>query len=266
MLFFSATNKTKGYHPPAKKKRKKGVIVRQNSAKKSYLVVTLLFVIIILFVLILFALPRLIKIDTVTCTNQYSECSASILGEIKDVDQLSFFHTKKRIEDILLEAATVEDYMIAFKLPSQIEIRLVEKKAKFAVRVGDDLRIALVSGSGEVISFSESTNLPLVVVDRQFPNLGGKVDDSLLFGLEIMSDVFFTHSVHTGRIEMNSLVIELNTPIKVIFPLEGDRELLLGSLNLIVDKLNHLEDEFGITDGNINPKVIDLRYKNPVIK
>lgn len=67
--------------------------------------------------------------------------------------------------------------------------------------------------------------------------------------------------------ENNSLLVELNDYPKIIFPLEGDREVLVGTAIFILSKINKI----GISDGKIADiqsriSTIDLRYKNPVIK
>ncbi|MBU0569587.1 hypothetical protein KKB40_02290 [Patescibacteria group bacterium] len=209
-------------------------------------------------VLSLIFLPeRLIKISSVECKNQYGQCTNSIVLELENAQGRSLHRAKKRVEQILSNQISIRDYSIQFKLPTNLEINLIEKKPKFALVDKNNSWTALLDETGEVILLSDSTNLPHVLVDMSEPNLGYIVKNDLLFALEIMSDMYFSYQTQNGVLENNSLVIELDRGIKVIFPLDGEGQVLLGSLNLI---LSQVEEE------NTSNKTIDLRFKNPVIK
>jgi hypothetical protein len=62
------------------------------------------------------------------------------------------------------------------------------------------------------------------------------------------------YQISKGEIDGNSLVVELPTAVRVIFPLDGtkDKDVLLGSLRLIYSE---------VTD-----KEIDLRFKNALLR
>jgi len=64
--------------------------------------------------------------------------------------------------------------------------------------------------------------------------------------------------------EGEKLVIEVDGGPTVIFPVEGDRDLLLGSFVLITNELKKSGSETSFPD--VSKKVVDLRFKNPVIK
>jgi hypothetical protein len=53
------------------------------------------------------------------------------------------------------------------------------------------------------------------------------------------------------------LVVDMGTGFRVIFPLEGDEQVLLGSLRLIYSKIQ--------TSNLNNYKQVDLRFANPVL-
>ena len=60
------------------------------------------------------------------------------------------------------------------------------------------------------------------------------------------------YQVNKGEMINSGLVVELPTRVRVILPLEGSVEILLGSLRLIYSQ---------VTD-----KEIDLRFKNPILR
>ena len=66
-------------------------------------------------------------------------------------------------------------------------------------------------------------------------------------------------------VKNNQLIFIFADGKKVIFPLKGDREVLMGTLLVILNQLNSEGRGTKIEDIN-NFKVIDLRYNNPVIK
>jgi hypothetical protein len=77
--------------------------------------------------------------------------------------------------------------------------------------------------------------------------------------------MFSSYQVREGIIEDESLVIELSQGPRVIFPLEGEKEVLLGSLRLVLSKLNNDAQDSKIENVS-GASIIDLRFKNPVIK
>jgi len=55
--------------------------------------------------------------------------------------------------------------------------------------------------------------------------------------------------------------------ILIIFPLEGDRDVLMGSLQLVLSQLNSGSEDFRIEEAlGSKPKVVDFRYKNPIVR
>ena len=73
------------------------------------------------------------------------------------------------------------------------------------------------------------------------------------------------YQINIGEIINDSLVIELDSGTKVLFPLEGDKQILLGALRLIDSKVTTEGEELSGVDGQV-VETIDLRYKNPVLR
>jgi hypothetical protein len=67
------------------------------------------------------------------------------------------------------------------------------------------------------------------------------------------------YQVRDFTVQDDSLLVELPGQIRVIFPLDGDSQILLGSLRLIYSKIQN--------EGNPEKySQIDLRFKNPVLR
>jgi len=56
-------------------------------------------------------------------------------------------------------------------------------------------------------------------------------------------------------LENTRIKARINETTEVIFPITGDREVLVGSLQLILSRLK-----------NPVPATVDLRFTNPVVK
>ena len=82
--------------------------------------------------------------------------------------------------------------------------------------------------------------LPTVIVSGDLKKVGEKINDNQLFALKIIEGVNQMYQVSTGKIIDNSLHVELASGIEVIFPVDGDIQVLLGSLRLVYAKVESL--------------------------
>lgn len=220
-----------------------------------------------LFVSPFIVVPRVLKVNVITCQSQFGPCNRNLEVRIKRVEdrKASLYETKRELQKILSNDILVSDFSLQFKLPGRLAINLLERKPKYALKIRGTNSYALVGKEGYVIYFQDATNLPVLIVSEPPPNVGEVVSEEKLFALDLLYDMFSLYQVRTGAIENGSLVIELEQGPKVIFPLEGDREALLGSLRLILSKLNSDEQDSRIENVS-GVSIIDLRFKNPVVK
>jgi hypothetical protein len=125
-------------------------------------------------------------------------------------------------------------------------------------------KFSLVDKEGIVLYNTDFSDLPNIagLKDR---NKGEKVSGSDLLALKLIYDSFYYYKIKNGIIENDSLVIEVPDKIRVIFPLVGDEEVLMGSFGIIYNEYLKGENSKLYGAGR-NIDTIDLRYKNPVIK
>jgi len=217
----------------------------------------------ILLVGLIVATPRLILIKHISCQSQYGNCFDDLEEKLKKAEGKNLREAKKEIEDILKNDLSLSDYSTQFKIPDTLKISLLEDKPKFALKSLSKNVYGLVDKEGLVLKIEDNTTLPYVEIEDSFPNVGEKVSEKELFALKIISGVFSLYQIDKGKIQNESLLIELKNGIKVIFPLEGDKDVLLGALTVILNRLNEDAKEL-----KINKVVyeIDLRFKNPVLR
>lgn len=218
-----------------------------------------LFLILIFIFLIPTTIQKLIKIKTIECVTQYETCPDEFgfnlyLGSDYKI-------AKKEIEKSLNNNIQVNNYLLQYKIPSTIKIEINIKKAKYAIK---DLNnnYYLVDKEGLILNTKNESSLPLLIRDDALYKVGENISSSDKFALDIIEKVAWFHSVNIGKVENNELKMVLNEGKTVKFPLEGDINLLVGSLRLIFSRLN--EEKEGIRMNDIQE--IDLRFKNPVLR
>jgi cell division septal protein FtsQ len=212
-----------------------------------------------------FSIPKFIKIGKVSCHSQFGNCNHEISSRLQNVIGGDYYSTKNRIEQILSSIMLVEKYSVQFKLPNILVVDILERKPKYALSSANQEWLALTDKEGVVLGLSDSTNLPTVRVLGYLPNPGDVVDDEILFASKIVYGTSLQHSVLTAEMGESKLRVALTNGRSIIFPLEGDVELLLGSLNIIIGRLNSSQEESKIEKVS-EIKIIDLRFKNPVLK
>ena len=225
------------------------------------------FALIALLVSSFFVVPKKLKIKEIVCQSQFGPCNASILGSINKIGngEKSFYDVKRELQGTLASNILVSDFSFHFQFPNIIEVNLLERKPKYAVKAKGTDSYALVDEEGYVIYFQDLTGLPVLITTEPPPNVGKIVSEEMFFALEVLSGMFSSYQVREGMIEGESLVIELSQGPRVIFPLEGEKEVLLGSLRLVLSKLNNDGQDSKIENVS-GASIIDLRFKNPVIK
>lgn len=217
----------------------------------------LIIVVLSIITVIILVLPFYIKVKT-ECRSQYGECPAEVTSSI-NFNQTSLISTKRRIKKALGTSPLVMDYRTQFKLPGVLVIDIVIKKPFFAIRGTNQTEIGLVDTDGKVLSMVSETGLPIVNNSTQTIKLGESVTNQDLFALKLIQGIYEMYQVRESQIQDNSLVVELPSQIKVLLPLSGERDLILGTIRLVYAKVLSEEQKGKYTE-------IDLRFKNPVIR
>lgn len=210
---------------------------------------------------------RLLKIRQITCQSQYGPCSQKLEDSLIRISEKgeNLVSAKREIREVLSNEVLVEDFSMQFKFPDRLEVDVLEKKPKYALRSAQSEMVVVVDKKGEVIYFQENTSLPTLEVTGQLPGVGEKVSKEELFALAIVEKMFSLYQIRTGKLEEDRLVIELDREIRVIFPLEGEKEKLVGALQLVLSRLKN-GDEGSRIEGGQKVSTIDLRFKNPVLR
>ncbi len=219
--------------------------------------------ILVFFILIspFLILPRIIKVNGIECYSQYGLCSDNFI-DTGSIMNLSFYEAKTQLSEKLNQNMQVNEFSIRFKLPSILRVDTILKKAKYALYNNQILEINIIDSDGIVLEKVQNTNLPYLLAANSLASIGEKIKDEDRFTLELLYGIYYLYQIKTGEIIEDGMKIKMSDGIEILFPLEGERDILLGSMKIILSRLN--------TDQN-SPKIgkvkeIDLRYKNPVIR
>ena len=238
---------------------------RNNLVNRTkFLAITLL---IILFVLLIFFLPRLVKINKISCRNQYGHCNGYLNEKLDKVRGVSLPETKKRVGELLKAETSVGDFFLQYKLPDILVVDIIERKPSYSLFVTPENIYASVDSEGFIMRLEATTNLPYVKVNENAGNPGEQVSERNLFALKVMEKVFSSYLVKEGEIKDDSLVVILPPSLKVIFPLAGDADLLTASLDLVIRRLK-ADAEVSRMNNNLRTEIytIDMRFRNPVLR
>lgn len=222
--------------------------------------ITLLFILaIVLFVLLV---PRMLVIKNIICINQYGSCQETLNLKLENVKGKSLEEVRQEVSAIMRQDLFVKEYVLRYEIPDRVVINAISKKAKFVLKSIDKDKLALVDQDGLVLGLGENSTLPRVFISADYAAVGEKVSKRELFALNLVSDLYYFYQVKEGDMFEDRLEIYLNDGVKVIFPLEGDRNIMLGGLKVILSRLNQ-----DVKDSRIKKvSEIDLRFKNPVLK
>jgi len=219
----------------------------------------------ILFAALFFLLNFIykLKINKIECISQYGPCNNEIETSLETLKGSRLVGIRSKARKILEGNFLVESFAVQYKIPDVLEIRTSERKPAFSVVFSGSDLMALVDDDGYVLSFQDTTSLPVLVVNGRQYSKGEKVDGEILFSSKIMRGMHAYYEVEGIEIRDNSLYTHLTNGLKVIFPLEGDEEVLLGSFVAVFSKLNSQQDDFRIEK---KIREVDLRFDNPVLR
>lgn len=229
--------------------------------KQRFNIYKILSIILIIFFIFLtpIIIQKLIKVNKIECRSQFGECSEDLGYKINVAND--YKTTKKRIEQQVKSDIQINNYLIQYKIPSTIKIDLSLKKPRFIIKDQSN-KLYLIDKVGLIIGLTNESNLPTLVNSNVIYKIADNISSGDKFALEILEKVVWLYSIREGVIEREQLKIKLEKGILVRFPLEGDVDVLVGSLRLIFSRLNDTTNGIRIEDIS----EIDLRFKNALLR
>jgi cell division septal protein FtsQ len=219
----------------------------------------------VVIVLIFYLIPRKIIIKDIECKSQLGECSERIQAILASHIGQSLFVAKKAIfSDLAL--STKDDTVIMYRYPSKLLVSVYETEPLFALKQKDSDSFRLIDQDGILVSEAQETALPFAIIETDLPQVGAQLEEKQVFALHLLKDLSKSYQLHEGTLTDDGLLVMLPTKTLILFPLEGDRDTILGSFVLVINQLNSVKEGSTMEKVSLVGKTIDLRFKNPVIR
>ena len=207
---------------------------------------------------------RSVKVVNIYCKNQYGGCSSDITESLMFARGEQIISAKKKIETVLRDNVLISQYVVRYKLPDTLNVYVIEESPQVAIKESDNT-FSVFTAEGQLIGVLPEVNVPTLLLEDYNPNVKQReYATELLFALHQIYGVWF------GRIHYDGIVCDVQSH-QVIFPLEGDVDVQLGTLQLLLFQLNTGGENSKIESAQdesipMPAQVFDLRYKNPVIR
>ena len=218
-------------------------------------------IVIVLLASLIFFSDKLVKIKHIECITQYGICPAEI-NDLLPKDEVSYEQLKNIVNSNFSENKTIESFSLQYKPLDRVEIYVILDKPIYALRKSASDTAYLVNSNGYILSTSDTTNLPVLIYSEADFQIGDVVKDRVLFALSLVYNVSVRFDLVNARLD-DSLTLEFAEGTTVLMPTSGEVGLLVGKLIYITSGLKG--------DNEVNKierigKIIDLRFKNPVIR
>lgn len=216
--------------------------------------------------------PRKIVINEFSCENQFGPCRSDLTEKIEKTRGQNLLSVRKNVKAELVNDPLVSDYSTHYKIPDKMEVNVILRKPYFGIAFDNADTVALVDEEGYVLAYKKDTGLPRLEAKDAPPQVGEKVDDETFFALNLLQDMYDYYQIKNAKEEKEGVVFDMGGGKKALFPLDGDRQILIASLAVIMTRLNaeetgtRIENVKGVVSACLKGCTIDLRYKNPVIR
>ena len=209
-----------------------------------------------------FVIPRIIIVKKVECVSQNGACSPNVLDLTKKAQGKALHKAKLYVKGVLTNDSQIIDFSSKFSLPNNLQVFIIEREPQVALKTGNQ-GFVLIDKEGYLLAKAEDQpNLPVLDIPKLEFSVN-KVSEELSQSAHVLYELSKYYGVREAKLENSSLLIDFPKGIKTILPLSKDIDVLLGTLSLLVFQLNKNNQEFRIEK---SVTVMDLRYKNPVLR
>lgn len=218
---------------------------------------------VLLTISIIFVLFTFIKIKKVECKSQFSKCSSVIINDLAHIYDQNIIKTYREVKNTMDDHILINSYYIHFSLNGDLIVYVNERVPKYCLNganrtyyFGDDLLVLKISdGQGEKCVNN--------------PNSSYKVGDHLGKNDKFAHSLFLrlANLSHIGsfKYEPDYLMVEYYEGIKLLFPLEGNSEILAARVYYVVTQFDKIKR--GLSEDGISEiSEIDFRYDGPVLR
>lgn len=204
-------------------------------------------------VLVSFVPGQLFRVRRLDCQTQFGPCDPALLHQFSlFLNQPLLFVTPPPVASF----SNVSQINLTRRLPATLIIDLVVNRPVGGLITSQSSEIWLVTEDGLVSAPSSQTALPLLVVSKA-PSVGSLVSPADMAAFRLLSDpVLAQFDRPLGQLANSSLTVALTPRLTIILDITQTEPNWQTALQSIVNRSKIK---------GIQPKVIDLRYKSPIV-
>ena len=203
-------------------------------------------------------LPQLFPITRVECFTRQEKCDTRYLEKLSFVINrpLLWSLPDTEVKSQLDQFPEIEKFNLHRRLPGTLVVNVFQRDVIGLISgkvLGENIA---VDSSGFAYAPLQSETLPVLTSDT-FSKYPSALDATTLQGIIILSKTqdLFDQPLH-GSMQKNSLFIDTNQGLRVVFDINHLPENWLNSLQLVLSRSKM---------GSKIPQIIDLRYTDPVL-
>lgn len=204
--------------------------------------------------LFVFAYNRL-RVTSIECQSQFGICDEDVLNELNSKEGQTLLHAFSGVRKTLNTHPKVSHYVTRFTNPSSLTALITQRRPQIAIVGEGSSDYYVYSEDGILLDTLSETQLPLVRIQ----DISVITNEQMIFVIKMAYALYQTYEVKTFVIQNGGIEFELPNSPKIIFPVQGDIDVLLGSLTFVLSQLNTQLEDFRM-------EAIDFRFNNPVIK
>lgn len=231
---------------------------------KSRLVKLLPFLLVIAVILLFIVFQRagVGQVQGIICKTQYGPCLQSEEEKLEQWRGQSLpFLSSRQIKEEFSQDFRIKDVYVQRVFPGSLQVFLERRKPIIGLRVDlPEEGVFLVDADGVVLEFTRESGLPLIrLSDKGGIVVGQKVSEPVLQASQILYLIFklqLQSQDLSGTLTGSEFTVSLGD-VDALFTTKNDPRVLVGALQVILAR-SRIEGK--------QPKVIDLRYRNPVLR
>lgn len=196
-----------------------------------------------------------LKINRIDCQSQFGPCDDEIVSTLNSQEGKPIFSSYSSVREELNNHPKVSNYNIRFSNPRSLSVNVTQRRPQVAVIAEGANEYYLYSHDGILLESKNETQLPVIHIS----DISVITKEQMDFVIGMAYAINQTYNVEDILIKDGGMEFEVIGAPKIIFPVQGEIDVLLGSLTFVLSQLNSQLGEFRM-------EFIDFRFKNPVIK
>ena len=203
------------------------------------------------------------RVTSVECISQFGNCDAMILKDIDMVNLDNMVKTQNNLKSLLNKNLLVESYVVKPKFDGGMTVEVRERESKYCVMVNGTTYYADLMGL--IIKSGKDADDGCLANSNTIYKVGDSLISEDLFAQKLYYELRSINGLGRSYYDGNIYVIDYHNDVKLIFPVEGDAELLAGKVYYSLSQFATIEDNI-IKNGGTKVTEIDFRYNNPIVR